>query len=162
MRLTIIRHADPDYDNDTITPAGHREAESLVPRLLAAGITHVYSSPMGRARITAEPFLTACGLEAVCLPWIAEWGYLHCPAEKLQLWDLDPRVLRGDEFPEQRCDDGPAKLARLVSALAEGSDALLRTHGLSRKADGRLLGDTGHLQAAGLPVLPRGLKANTD
>lgn len=40
MRLSIIRHADPDYTNNTITCAGQREAESMVPRLLASDITH--------------------------------------------------------------------------------------------------------------------------
>lgn len=28
MRLYIIRHADPDYPNNTITPAGHLEAKA--------------------------------------------------------------------------------------------------------------------------------------
>ncbi len=31
MRLYIIRHADPDYPNNTITPEGHLEAQALVP-----------------------------------------------------------------------------------------------------------------------------------
>lgn len=29
MRLYIIRHADPDYPNNTITPEGHLEAQAL-------------------------------------------------------------------------------------------------------------------------------------
>jgi len=29
MRIYIIRHADPDYENDTLTSVGHREGVSL-------------------------------------------------------------------------------------------------------------------------------------
>ena len=34
MRLYIIRHADPDYPNRTITEKGHLEAQSLAKRCL--------------------------------------------------------------------------------------------------------------------------------
>ena len=33
MRLYIIRHADPDYKNDTITVFGHKDAQALAKRL---------------------------------------------------------------------------------------------------------------------------------
>ena len=48
MRLTIIRHGDPNYELDIITPAGEKEALALVPRLMQAELTHAYASPMGR------------------------------------------------------------------------------------------------------------------
>ena len=59
VRLYIIRHGDPDYDTNreqggSLTPHGRLEAEALGPYLKDEGITHVYSSPMGRARLTAE------------------------------------------------------------------------------------------------------------
>ena len=50
MRLYIIRHADPDYENDTITPAGHLEAQALSVRLKGEGINKIFCSPAGRAQ----------------------------------------------------------------------------------------------------------------
>lgn len=34
MRLYIIRHAEPDYENDTITAEGHKQAEALAKKNL--------------------------------------------------------------------------------------------------------------------------------
>ena len=33
MRILIIRHGDPDYERDTLTEKGHREAQLLANRL---------------------------------------------------------------------------------------------------------------------------------
>ncbi len=49
MRLYIIRHADPDYANNTITPDGALEADALSKRLAKVGFDWIYSSPLGRA-----------------------------------------------------------------------------------------------------------------
>lgn len=59
VRLYIIRHADPDYDIDranggSLTDHGKLEAKALGKYLKSQGLTHAYSSPMGRARLTAE------------------------------------------------------------------------------------------------------------
>lgn len=54
MKLYLIRHADPDYPNNTITPQGHKEAEALSERMAQAGLTAIYSSPLGRAIDTAQ------------------------------------------------------------------------------------------------------------
>ena len=60
VRLYIIRHGDPDYDTNkenggTLTQHGRKEAEALAPFLSQrAKITHAYSSPMYRARLTAQ------------------------------------------------------------------------------------------------------------
>jgi len=52
MRLSIIRHGDPDYTTDTLTEIGQREARALAERLANACLTHIYCSPLGRARVT--------------------------------------------------------------------------------------------------------------
>ena len=59
VRLYIIRHADPDYDTDrenggSLTDHGKLEAKALGEYLKSEGLTHAYTSPMGRARLTAE------------------------------------------------------------------------------------------------------------
>ena len=59
VRLYIIRHGDPDYDTNkeqggSLTENGKAEASALATFMAAEGITHAYSSPLGRARLTAE------------------------------------------------------------------------------------------------------------
>ena len=62
MRLILVRHGDPDYDKDCLTELGHRQADVVAQRLLEEGIEEIYSSPMGRARQTAQPFAEASGI----------------------------------------------------------------------------------------------------
>ena len=33
MRILLIRHGDPDYENDALTEAGRKEAEALSERM---------------------------------------------------------------------------------------------------------------------------------
>jgi broad specificity phosphatase PhoE len=59
VRLYLIRHGDPDYDTDkanggTLTEHGKAEATALATFLAKEGITHAYTSPMGRAKLTAQ------------------------------------------------------------------------------------------------------------
>ena len=55
MLLYIIRHGDPIYEIDSLTERGKLQAEALAERLACAGIDRIFCSPMGRAKMTAEP-----------------------------------------------------------------------------------------------------------
>jgi broad specificity phosphatase PhoE len=72
MRILFIRHADPDYDQDTITAAGHQQAEALARRLLGTRLERLYVSPMGRAQATARYIADTQRLEPVTLDWMRE------------------------------------------------------------------------------------------
>ncbi len=74
MLLYIIRHGDPDYKTDTLTERGWKQAEAVGKRIAAAKIDRIFTSPMGRARQTAEPACRLLGLEAVVEPWTHEIG----------------------------------------------------------------------------------------
>jgi probable phosphoglycerate mutase len=59
VRLYIIRHGDPDYDTNkenggSLTENGIAEATALSRALSLEGMTHAYTSPLGRAKLTAE------------------------------------------------------------------------------------------------------------
>ena len=54
MRLLIVRHADPDYSIDSLTPAGWEEAKLLADRLAPVPVAAYYVSPLGRAKDTAS------------------------------------------------------------------------------------------------------------
>ena len=77
MLLYIIRHGDPNYETDSLTERGVLQAEAVGKRMADAGITRVFSSPMGRARQTAEPTCRLLGLEYTIEPWAHEIGDEH-------------------------------------------------------------------------------------
>lgn len=64
MKLLIIRHADPDYSADSLTPVGWREAALLAERLERTEITKTYCSLLGRAKDAASLTLQRKGMEA--------------------------------------------------------------------------------------------------
>lgn len=90
MLLYIIRHGDPHYPTDSLTPRGVLQAEAVGKRLAAAGITKIYSSPMGRAKQTAYTILCArfsfvikkkqAGIACLLFNPVNEWEYHYAPA----------------------------------------------------------------------------------
>jgi probable phosphoglycerate mutase len=72
MRIFIIRHADPDYANDTITPAGHNQAQALAQYLQTLNISEIYASPYGRTQATAGYTADLLGLPVQTEPWARE------------------------------------------------------------------------------------------
>ena len=95
MKLLIIRHGDPDSENDTLTPQGMKEAKCLAARLLKMKIDKVYVSSLGRAKRTARYYLDAAGRSTDgILDWLQEFrgrcirpdlGYSHI------CWDWLPQ-----------------------------------------------------------------------
>jgi probable phosphoglycerate mutase len=75
MRLILVRHAEPDYPNNTITEKGRREAAALAERIKNWDVTDFYMSPLGRAMDTAKPTLEALGRTAEVLDWAKEFDY---------------------------------------------------------------------------------------
>lgn len=72
MLLFYIRHGDPIYNPDKLTPLGHRQAESLAKRLALFGIDEIYSSTSTRAMETAQPTCEYLGKELITLDWMHE------------------------------------------------------------------------------------------
>ncbi len=81
MRLLFIRHGDPDYENDTLTEKGHREAKLLADIIDTYRIDEVFQSPLGRAKDTAAYSCKKLGIEPKTLDWLREF-----PAE------VDPNI----------------------------------------------------------------------
>ena len=94
MKILIIRHADPDYENDTLTSQGWKEAELLSERVSKMDIRDFYVSPLGRARDTASLTLKKMGREAEECEWLREFApQIHRPdREGLSIvWDWLPQ-----------------------------------------------------------------------
>ena len=63
MLLFYIRHGDPTYRPDALTPLGTRQAESVAHRLSLIGLDAIYSSSSNRAYQTAIPTAEMLKLE---------------------------------------------------------------------------------------------------
>lgn len=74
MLLYIIRHGEPDYTTDTLTERGALQAEAVGKRIADSQIDMIFSSPMGRARQTAEPACRNLGLDCRIEEWAHEIG----------------------------------------------------------------------------------------
>ena len=72
MLLYVVRHGDPDYELDSLTELGKKQAAALAKRLAFHGLDKIYTSPLGRAKLTAEPTCRALGIEPQVLDWTSE------------------------------------------------------------------------------------------
>ncbi|QOV19115.1 histidine phosphatase family protein [Blautia liquoris] len=73
MKLIFIRHGEPNYDIDSLTEKGWREAEYLSERTSRWDITDIYCSPLGRAQDTAAASLKKLDRKAVTCDWLKEF-----------------------------------------------------------------------------------------
>lgn len=55
MLIFYVRHGDPIYDPDSLTPLGERQAEAVAKRIALFGVDEVYASTSTRAIQTATP-----------------------------------------------------------------------------------------------------------
>ena len=82
MFLFYLRHGDPIYNPDSLTPLGHRQAEALAHRLARYGLDEIYASSSNRAMLTAQPTCELLKKEKVILDWANEgyvWSELVVP-----------------------------------------------------------------------------------
>ncbi len=77
MLLYIVRHGDPIYATDSLTERGFLQAEAVAKRMRDAKIDRVFSSPLGRARLTAEPTCRLLELECSIEEWAREIDNEH-------------------------------------------------------------------------------------
>ena len=96
MRILLIRHAEPDYTVDSLTPKGRVEAELLSRRMVKYDVRDFYVSPLGRAKDTAAYTLEKLGREAETLPWLREFRGSYPDPEtgerRVVAWDVKPRI----------------------------------------------------------------------
>jgi probable phosphoglycerate mutase len=143
MRLYIIRHADPDYPNKTITPAGHVEAQALAKRLASHGLDRIYCSPRGRARDTMQYTADLLNMDYTIEEWTREianwqvelepWGFLisacNIPGEVFRAQEAYPTQDNWTNWPP--LDE--ARFASYVEYIGQHSDDFLAQHGYRRE-----------------------------
>lgn len=72
MLFFYLRHGDPVYEPNKLTPLGHRQAEALARRLAMYGLDEIYMSSSNRAMQTAVPTCELLKKEATILDWTSE------------------------------------------------------------------------------------------
>ncbi len=100
MRLHIIRHGDPDYENDDLTDLGKREAQALAERMERLPLVQIYASPRGRAKATAQYTADRTGMPVHILDWMREMSDLTASPDSnvlpdpVVIWNLPGHQLR--------------------------------------------------------------------
>ena len=142
MRLVFVRHAEPDYERDSLTEKGWREAELLAERTARWRMDEIYCSPLGRARDTASVTLQKCGRTAQICSWLQEFDAPVIDletGEKRIPWDFMPSYWT--KIPEMYDIEAFAEAGVLKTGavkaeyerVCEGIDGILAKHGYIRE-----------------------------
>lgn len=143
MLLYYIRHGDPVYNPDQLTPLGQRQAEAVGKRLAVHGIDKIFSSTSTRAYQTALPLAEMLKKEITQLDFCHEnhtWADLAVPLENgRKTWAFcHPEISRLFVSPEVRkldeqWYDHPAFAAypfqKGIQRIHQESDAFLESLG---------------------------------
>lgn len=144
MKILIIRHADPDYDADSLTTQGWKEAQMLSERISAMDIAKFYVSPLGRAKDTASLTLKKMHREAEECQWLREFAPLiHRPDKegKSITWDWLPQdwTVIGDFYDHKKWMEHASmqegNVAEEYKWITDSFDKLLARHGYVREGN---------------------------
>jgi probable phosphoglycerate mutase len=143
VRFLIIRHGDPDYEHDSLTDLGRRQAAALADRLAGFPLKRLCSSPYGRALATAQYTADKTGLAVEKLEWIREMNDVVVPGKlrnDLAVWHINPRHLsalarEGEGWMKNGIFEKTLLSVRLRE-MEEGGKALLGEYGLSPREHG--------------------------
>lgn len=143
MKITIIRHAEPDYENNTLTPKGFAEADMLGKFLAGEKIDKIYCSPYNRAKFTADAILKYNKTKTYeivdCLKEFDVPVMLPYLEKPHGIWDLHPNFLEenADLFELSKWQENPIIFKENVKArydeLVKWLDIALFNHGYERQ-----------------------------
>ena len=86
MILYYVRHGDPIYEPDSLTPLGQRQAEAVGRRLGTRGLNRIYASSSNRAILTATPASEITQKPIEILDWCNEQYTAR------SMMDIDPKT----------------------------------------------------------------------
>lgn len=144
MKIIIIRHGDPNYEIDSLTPTGWEEAELLAERIAKLDVKDFYVSPLGRAQATASVTLKKTGRTGETLPWLREFLVPVVKPYETEpdcAWDWLPAVWTKEEnfFDRFKWTQHEAyekvDLATEAKRVTDSLDELLASHGYRREGN---------------------------
>jgi len=147
MLLYILRHGDPDYETDSLTPKGSLQAQALAKRLAVNGLDKIYSSPLGRAKQTAQATCDLLGIDMDIEDWTSEslayrdLSVIHDDGQSRWVFHQQRTALINDDTISLGDDWGKAQCFRQydndftggVRRIKDASDAFLARHGYQRE-----------------------------
>lgn len=142
MKLIIIRHGDPDYEHDTLTEKGVREAKLLSKRISKLDVKAFYCSPLGRAQDTASYTLEKMNRSAETFPWLCEFeGKILDGLKLVQCWDRLPS--QWTKYPEHYDYNSwynskimkHSNVKKKYKEVCNGLDELLKKHGYEHQGN---------------------------
>jgi probable phosphoglycerate mutase len=141
-QLLVIRHGETEWSRTgrhtgrtdvPLSDRGRDEARDAACTLVGWNITRAYTSPLGRARETAELVSPACGVDVDSQ--LVEWDYgiyegRSTPEirEELPAWSVWTHPMKGGETIEQVGARVDQFLARVVGDVETGNAAVF-AHG---------------------------------
>lgn len=145
MKLVIIRHGDPDYEKDSLTEKGFREAKLLAERISRLEVKEFFMSPLGRARDTASFTLDRLGRTAKVLNWLQEFPpWILRPdggGQRRIAWDWLPQDWMAEPkyFTRENWADTDifreAGVGEVYGQVIQSFDRLLAEHGYVRQGE---------------------------
>lgn len=147
MDLIIVRHGRPERVEDlahaadpALTDIGHAQAEAVARFLLGEQVDHVVSSPMLRARQTAQPLADALGMDPQIIDDLREIdaeNNEYIPTEELkaeggEAWQAivdNPAMLHGGADIEAFADTVTAAFEQVIGDNA-GRTVAVFCHGM--------------------------------
>lgn len=137
MKIVIIRHAEPDYENDTLTEKGFREAKILGEYYKSADFKAIYSSPLPRAKYTAQALAGNRPIEYK--DYLIEfWHPIIIDGKERHNWDFLPRDI--ENYPElvshEFLDSNfckPVHMREMYDEVIKEFDKTLEAHGYKRE-----------------------------
>lgn len=147
MKIYFIRHGEPGPmgpDGRNLTELGQKQAHAAAQRLKDSGIEMIFSSPMIRAKQTAEPTAQLLGLNIAFCDFIKEIGWSSLNSESIpengHPWKL--ARLRASEGKSLFMDDwqrdypySNSEVVQYYNNVASGIDEFLREFGYKREGD---------------------------
>ena len=141
MRIIFIRHGEPDYENDTLTETGFKQAQLVAQRLKDENIEEIWSSTHGRALNSAKPTAELLGLPVKAVDFMREVTWGSKTGEKLfaggHPWDIADEMARlGMDLnsPDWRTNAffKDNKVVDCAETVEKGIDKWLEEHGYKR------------------------------
>ena len=145
MRLYIIRHGNPDYIHDCLTPLGKRQAEAVSRRFAQDKLDLIYSSPLGRAKETAQPTCEILKKEMTILDWCSENAAYEdmcvrnpdgttrwCFAKQRSDYKNNDTINLTTDWKRSNPEFESEKVEKRLQIIRDGSDKLLAELGYER------------------------------
>ncbi|MDD3242168.1 MAG: histidine phosphatase family protein [Eubacteriales bacterium] len=145
MKLYIIRHGDPNYEKDCLTPLGKRQAEALARRFAVNPLDRIYASPLGRAQETARPTCEVLKKEMTILDWTSEalaYDQLGIRRDGRSRWRFAQQetnyknnnsIRLYDDWTQAHEDFAGDSVKEGIARIADASDAFLKELGYERE-----------------------------